>query len=28
LRFLPPLIITKENIDTLTRWLDAEIKEL
>ncbi|MDD3819588.1 MAG: aspartate aminotransferase family protein [Actinomycetota bacterium] len=28
LRFLPPLIITKENIDTLTGWLDAEIKEL
>jgi acetylornithine/N-succinyldiaminopimelate aminotransferase len=28
LRFLPPLVITRENIDTLTGWLDAEIKEL
>jgi len=28
LRFLPPLIITKKNIDTLIKWLDAEIKEL
>lgn len=28
LRFLPPLIITRKNIDTLIKWLDAEIKEI
>ena len=26
LRFLPPLIITRKNIDTLIKWLDAKIK--
>jgi predicted acetylornithine/succinylornithine family transaminase len=28
LRFLPPLIITRKNIDTILGWLDEEIKEL
>ncbi len=28
LRFLPSLIITRRNIDTLISWLDKEIKEL
>jgi len=28
LRFLPSLVITKKNIDTLVKWLDAKIKEI
>jgi len=28
LRFLPPLIITKKNIDRLVKWLDVNIKEI
>lgn len=28
LRFLPPLIITKNNIDRLVKWLDVNIKEI
>jgi predicted acetylornithine/succinylornithine family transaminase len=28
LRFLPPLIITKKNIDRLVKWLDVNIKEV
>jgi predicted acetylornithine/succinylornithine family transaminase len=28
LRFLPSLVITKKNIDTLVKWLDARIKEI
>lgn len=28
LRFLPPLIITRKNIDVLIKWLDAKIREL
>ena len=28
LRFLPPLIITRKNIDTLIKWLDTKIKEV
>jgi predicted acetylornithine/succinylornithine family transaminase len=28
LRFLPALIITKDNIDTLIKWLDIRIKEI
>jgi len=28
LRFLPPLIITRKNIDILIKWLDAKIKEV
>ena len=28
LRFLPSLVITKKNIDTLVKWMDTKIKEL
>lgn len=28
LRFIPSLVITKKNIDTLLKWLDAKIKEI
>ncbi len=28
LRFLPPLIITKKNINTLIKWLDKKVKEI
>ncbi|HEY4663174.1 MAG TPA: aspartate aminotransferase family protein [Candidatus Humimicrobiaceae bacterium] len=28
LRFLPALVITKKNIDTLIKWLDTKIKEI
>jgi predicted acetylornithine/succinylornithine family transaminase len=28
LRFLPTLVITKKNIDTLIKWLDTKIKEI
>ncbi|HJX02171.1 MAG TPA: aminotransferase class III-fold pyridoxal phosphate-dependent enzyme, partial [Candidatus Humimicrobiaceae bacterium] len=28
LRFLPALVITKKNINTLIKWLDLKIKEL
>jgi len=28
LRFLPPLIITKNNINRLVKWLDVNIKEI
>ncbi len=28
LRFLPALVITKKNIDTLVKWLDTKIKEI
>jgi acetylornithine/N-succinyldiaminopimelate aminotransferase len=28
LRFLPALVITKKNIDTLLKWLDTKIKEM
>ncbi|MFA5014959.1 MAG: aminotransferase class III-fold pyridoxal phosphate-dependent enzyme, partial [Actinomycetota bacterium] len=28
LRFLPSLVITKKNIDTLVKWLNAKIKEI